>query len=125
MYSVVSITVERYTTLRNLNKVVILDLKLSKRLFYFQPLLKGKYIFLLIISFSVCYNIVKFFELTVDEVVSKFIDVSCFKSTLFRTFLLETKSMGQLFRLKTFSIYLLEGLIYVSGACLHDFSDLA
>ena len=49
MYAVVAITIERYTTIRQINKVIT-----------------GRFLISFIIFFSISYNIVKFFELTVD-----------------------------------------------------------
>ena len=67
VYTVVAITVERYTTLRQINQVRWFD-RIMRHFNYFhlQPPLKGKFLIFFIIFFSVSYNFVKFFELTVD-----------------------------------------------------------
>jgi hypothetical protein len=59
VYSVVAITIERYTTIRQINKDIT-----------------GKFLISFIIFFSISYNIVKFFELTVDiKVKSKVLSI--------------------------------------------------
>jgi hypothetical protein len=67
--------VERYTTLRQMHKVRCLDKILhTLKITILQPLLKGKCLIFFIIVFSVSYNFVKFFELTVDVKVKKTIN---------------------------------------------------
>jgi hypothetical protein len=59
VYAVVAITIERYTTIRQINKDIT-----------------GKFLISFIIFFSISYNIVKFFELTVDiNVKSKVLSI--------------------------------------------------
>ena len=66
MYAVVAITIERYTTIRQINKVIT-----------------GRFLISFIIFFSISYNIVKFFELNVDiKVNSK--TMSIFKNSFSR-----------------------------------------
>ena len=67
VYTVVAITIERYTTLRQLHKVGGLPGFMTHMAgFVLQCQLKGRCLIFSIIFFSVSYNFVKFFELTVD-----------------------------------------------------------
>ena len=78
VYTVVAITVERYTTLRQIHKVAGLGiLGVNLTIFLLQRPLKGKFLIFFIIFFSVSYNFVKFFELTVDVTVSAKYYIRC------------------------------------------------
>ena len=69
VYTVVAITIERFTTLRGENDKVIINLgtrELMCNFFFFQSLFKGRTMIVFIVAFSILYNLVKFFELTTE-----------------------------------------------------------
>ena len=72
VYSVVAVTIERYTTLKDRGKVVSVFINLyiirtHNRIF--KSLWKGRALILFIVILSISYNFIKFFELIVQEQV--------------------------------------------------------